>query len=96
MVWREGNTGRSGNWTGPFKLLEINDETCHVELPSGPTEFRSTVVKPYNQTEPETEPKSDPKSNPKSDPKSEPKSEPETEPEEDNNQGQNNEEPEEP
>ena len=90
MVWREGNTGRSGNWTGPFKLLEINDETCHVELPSGPTEFRSTTVKPYNQTEPKSDSKSDPKSDPKSDSKSDSKSEPETEPEEEE------EEPEEP
>ena len=28
LVWREGNTGRSGKWTGPFKLLGINRETC--------------------------------------------------------------------
>ena len=97
MVWREGNTGRSGNWTGSFKLLEINDETCHVELPSKPTEFQSTTVKPYHQSEPKSDSKSDPKSNSKSDPKSDSKSEPETEPEEeDNNQGQNNKEPEEP
>ena len=93
MVWREGNAGRSGNWTSPFKLLEINDETCHVELPSGPTEFQSTTVKPYHQSEPKSDSKSDPKSDPKSDSKSELETEPE---EEDNNQGQNNEEPEEP
>jgi hypothetical protein len=85
IVWREGNTGRSGNWTGLFKLLEINDETCHVELLSRPTEFWSTAVKPYYQTEPETKPKTEPEI--------EPQTEPETEPEkEDNNQEQNNEE----
>ncbi len=47
LVWQEGNTGRSGKWTGPFKLLGIEGETCKIHLPSGPTEFRSTVDKPY-------------------------------------------------
>ena len=47
LVWREGNVGRTGIWTGPFKLLSIERETCKVDLPSGPTEFRSTTVKPY-------------------------------------------------
>lgn len=47
LVWREGNTGHAGKWTGPFKLLGIEGKTCRVELPSGSTEFRSTVVKPY-------------------------------------------------
>ena len=47
LVWREGNAGRTGKWTGPFKLLGIKGETCLIHLPSGPTEFRSTVVKPY-------------------------------------------------
>ena len=42
LVWRE----KSG-WTGPFRLLNINNETCQVELPSGPTQFRSTCVKPF-------------------------------------------------
>ena len=47
LVWREGNAGHTGTWTGPFKLLGIEGETCKVDLPSGPTEFRSTTVKPY-------------------------------------------------
>lgn len=47
LVWREGNAGRTGKWTGPFKLLGIEGETCKIHLPSGPTQFRSTVVKPY-------------------------------------------------
>ncbi|KAI0991310.1 hypothetical protein K3495_g16877, partial [Podosphaera aphanis] len=42
LVWREND-----NWTGPHKLLWISDETCKVQLPSGPTSFRTTVVKPY-------------------------------------------------
>jgi len=42
LVWRE-----SGEWAGPFKLLSMEGETCKVLLPSGPTNFRSTSVKPY-------------------------------------------------
>ena len=38
LVWREENAGCSGNWTGPFKLLRINGETCCIELSSGPTD----------------------------------------------------------
>ena len=59
LVWREGNTGQSGRWTGPFKLLGIVGETCKVQLPSRPTDFRTTAVKPYLQPEPE-EPNEEP------------------------------------
>ncbi|KAI0995357.1 hypothetical protein K3495_g12825 [Podosphaera aphanis] len=41
-VWRE-----SGNWTGPYNLLEVDNENCIVQLPSGPTKFRSTSCKPF-------------------------------------------------
>ena len=41
-VWRE-----KGGWKGPYKLLATNGETCIVAMPHGPTNFRSTVVKPY-------------------------------------------------
>ena len=41
-MWQE-----SGNWTGPYRLLAVEDETCCVQLPSGPTNFKSTSVKPY-------------------------------------------------
>jgi hypothetical protein len=51
LVWREGNTGQPGHWDGPFPLLSIEGETCIVELSSGATSFRSTVVKPYLQLE---------------------------------------------
>ena len=62
LVWREGNTGQSGKWTGPFKLLGIEGETCRVQLPRGPVEFRTTVVKPFlqEQSESESEPDPDP------------------------------------
>ena len=51
LVWREGNAGHSGKWTGPFPLLGINRETCHVQLPHGPADFWSTAVKPYHVSE---------------------------------------------
>jgi hypothetical protein len=41
-IWHE-----KGGWTGPFKLLSIHGETCVIDMPHGPTNFRSTVVKPY-------------------------------------------------
>ena len=65
LVWREGQTGRSGSWTGPFKLLGIDKETCYVELPSGSTDFRSTAVKPFYQPKPEQD---DPDIDPDADP----------------------------
>jgi hypothetical protein len=49
LVWREGSAGHGGKWTGPFTLIGISGETCRVQLPSGSTDFRSTVVKPYYQ-----------------------------------------------
>jgi hypothetical protein len=56
LVWREGNTGQSGKWTGPFKLLGIDRETCRVQLPRGPAEFRTTVVKPFLQEQSDSGP----------------------------------------
>jgi hypothetical protein len=47
LVWREGPTGQPGYWSGPYNLLSIENETCTIQLPHGPTNFRSTVVKPY-------------------------------------------------
>ena len=47
LVWREGNTGQSGSWEGPYKLIAINGESCILALPHGNTTFRSTSVKPY-------------------------------------------------
>lgn len=42
LIWRE-NKG----WSGPFRLLAIDGELCSVEVPNGPSNFRSTAVKPY-------------------------------------------------
>ena len=55
LVWREGNAGQAGHWTGPFTLLGIKGETCTVQLPHGPTNFRSTVIKPYQEPPTDTE-----------------------------------------
>ena len=47
LVWREGNARKTGSWKGPFKLLEVSGETCILQLPHGPTKFRTTAVKPF-------------------------------------------------
>ena len=49
LVWREGNGGQTGSWKGPYTMLSVDQETVTIELPHGPTAFRSTVVKPYLQ-----------------------------------------------
>lgn len=48
LVFREGNTGQSGSWTGPYKLLSLQRESAVIELTNGPTIFRTTSVKPYH------------------------------------------------
>lgn len=55
LVWQKGNIGQTGKQTSLFKLLGIEDETYKIDLPSGPTEFRSTVVKPYLVNDENTE-----------------------------------------
>jgi hypothetical protein len=43
---------------GPYPLLKVEGQTCTVEMRKGPTNFRSTIVKPYyeeEKTEPNTE-----------------------------------------
>src|SRR5450432_2684053 len=47
LVWREGNANQTRHWDGPDNLLTVKGETCTIQLTSGPTAFRSTVVKPY-------------------------------------------------
>ena len=42
LVYRE----KSG-WKGPYKLLGIEGESAMLNLPSGPTKFKATSVKPY-------------------------------------------------
>jgi hypothetical protein len=59
LVWREGNTGQGGKWTRPYTLLALEGETCKVQLPHRPTDFRSTTVKPYLQAETGLESESD-------------------------------------
>ena len=40
-------------------MLALEGETCKVQLPHGPTDFRSTTVKPYLQAETGPESESD-------------------------------------
>jgi hypothetical protein len=47
LVWREGNTGQNGHWSGPYNLIAMDGESCTVDLPYGHTTFRSTSVKPF-------------------------------------------------
>ena len=48
LVFQERNTGQSGSWKRPYKLLALENESAILELLSGPTKFRSTSVKPYH------------------------------------------------
>ncbi|KAI1007041.1 hypothetical protein K3495_g1179 [Podosphaera aphanis] len=47
LVRRERNSGHLGKWDGPFKLLNVDGETCTINMPSGPTQFPITNVKTY-------------------------------------------------
>ena len=47
IVYREGNVSQSREWKGPYNLLSIQGESVIIELPHGPTKFRSTSTKPY-------------------------------------------------
>ena len=53
FIWREGNIGQSGRWTGLFKLLGIDRKTYKVQLPRGLTDFKTITVKLYLQPKPE-------------------------------------------
>ena len=45
LVWR----AHQRTWTGPFRLISMEGETCTIEMPNGHSSFRSTAVKPYNK-----------------------------------------------
>ena len=47
LVQRESNTGQARFQLSLYPLLNINSETYTIKLPHGPTNFRSTIVKPY-------------------------------------------------
>ncbi|KAI0991017.1 hypothetical protein K3495_g17170, partial [Podosphaera aphanis] len=44
LVWRS----HEKNWTGPYTLIAINGETATVQMPHGPSNFRTTCIKHYN------------------------------------------------
>ena len=47
LVWREGPIGQPGYWSSLYNLLSTKNKTCIIQLPHRPTNFHSTVVKPY-------------------------------------------------
>ncbi|EED15826.1 conserved hypothetical protein [Talaromyces stipitatus ATCC 10500] len=51
QVWREGK-----GWTGPHKVISVNDYNVIVDLPSGITDFRATSVRRYQRDEIESPP----------------------------------------
>ena len=53
LVWREGNANKSKKWTGPFKMLSMEGETCKIAMPYGTTDFKNTVIKPFFRNESE-------------------------------------------
>jgi hypothetical protein len=46
-VWREKK-----EWTGPYKLIVTEGETCTIDMSQGPVKFRSTVVRLYLTKQP--------------------------------------------
>lgn len=52
LVWRIHKKA----WNGPYKLLTIEGETATVEINGRPTQFRTTVIKPYLREPPASEP----------------------------------------
>ncbi|KAI0991270.1 hypothetical protein K3495_g16917, partial [Podosphaera aphanis] len=49
FVWRMHRK----QWEGPFRLLSLERENAKVQLPSGPTTFRSSSIKPYTDEQDE-------------------------------------------
>jgi hypothetical protein len=46
LIWRKNNNQRD-KWTESFKFLNIEDETCKIDLSFESIDFRSTVIKSY-------------------------------------------------
>jgi hypothetical protein len=49
LIFRESNTGQSGSWKEPFKLLSIQKKSAIIELSNESIKFRSISVKSYYQ-----------------------------------------------
>ena len=47
LVWRKNNADKIDKWTSSFKLLEIENEVCRINLSSSFIEFKTTIVKSY-------------------------------------------------
>lgn len=42
LIWRE-----SKGWTGPFKLIGTQGETCIIQQARGSVQFRTTIVRSF-------------------------------------------------
>ncbi len=47
LIWRENNNQRD-KWIESFKLLNMNNEICKIDLSSESIDFRSTVIKSFH------------------------------------------------
>ncbi len=47
LVYRKRNVSQLGEWKGPYNLLNIQGKSVIIELPHGPTKFRSISIKLY-------------------------------------------------
>jgi Reverse transcriptase (RNA-dependent DNA polymerase) len=50
-VWREAQPNNRAGWKGPYPLLSCDGERCTLQLPNGPTNFRTTQLKRYYEEE---------------------------------------------
>ena len=57
LVWRVHEKA----WTGPYKLLSVEEETATVEVNQNPIQFRTTTIKPYlSEPNPKDKPLNEP------------------------------------
>jgi hypothetical protein len=66
-VWREHK-----RWKGLYKLLATNKETYTIDMPHSPTNFRSTVIRPYYAKEGQVRPVEEPVNKPDNKPVNKP------------------------
>lgn len=48
LVWRP----HKNKWEGPYKLVAVQNESATVQLPLGPSVFRSTCIKTHSENNP--------------------------------------------
>ena len=53
LVWRKSNANKSKKWTGPFKMQNMENETCKIAMSYEIIDFRNIVIKPFFRNESE-------------------------------------------